>query len=263
VAHAGGTPVATALLDIDGNVRGTGAAGSATAPSIGCHEGTTKPYQNYSAPVPANLAVANPGSDGDLRVTWLNALDYEPLDMVIIYDNDTGNEVGRAPATDGTMLIAGFTNNVPYNLVARGISDNGIESADSAVVQDQATSTVTADGTVHLVCAVAADEESIRRYLWFISPTHANALVRQTAAQAQINAREYVTDYDFATDDPSVEIGGLVGGDTYWAFVVAIDEDELGTDILAKDVLEFVATRSGGVCIKHVIALDHTRLRIS
>jgi len=250
-----GVAVAGLTYDIDGNTR-------ADPPTPGAHEGTEKPYQNYVPAVPTNVACTDAGTDQDLAFTWTNpAGTYLAADMVIIYDN-TGTELGRGLADRGILVITGFANfTFVGGMYATAISDNGIESAASNVVSNTPTRRVSGHGQAHIICDGAADEEEILHYLWFISSTAALAETRRLAAQAQIDAREEITDWDYSTEDPDVTVAGLEVGLTYWVFVVAVDEDNLGTDTNALDILQITA--QAGDFQARIRVLDKTMINVT
>lgn len=214
----------------------------ANPPSLGCHEGLeVKAVQNYLAPIPAGFAAADAGTGTEIIFTWTNGADYLAADEIIIYNN-AGNPIGKALASLGTVRLGGFPNGVAMaNMYATAVSDNGVESAASALATATPTGANTCAGILHLRCDAAVDEEAVDRYLWFISPDQPTALARRILAQAQIDARVEITGYDLATPTREAEIDGLVAGSWYWCFVVAVDVDGLGSQTAAGDMGQFQA----------------------
>ena len=255
-----GTFVPGLTWDILGETR-------ANPPTLGCHEGLeVKAVQNYQAPIPAGFAAVDALTGTEIIFSWTNGADYLAADRVIIYDN-AANVIGESLASAGAVRLGGFPNGVPMlNMYATGVSDNGVESAISALATATPTGANTCAGILHMRCDAAADEESVTRYLWFISPDAVTAQARRLLAQAQIDAREEVTDYNLATPIREAETDGQVANNWYWCFVVAVDEDNLGTPTAVGDVGVFQAEDGmaavGTGAKQRIVALDGLGVRI-
>jgi len=89
--------------------------------------------------VPTGLAATDPGTDGDLDVTWTNAASYTDSELLKIYDNTAGTLLGVLLASAGTGRITGLTNGTAYTLVARATAENLVESGDSNTVTETPT----------------------------------------------------------------------------------------------------------------------------
>jgi len=89
--------------------------------------------------VPTGLAATDPGTDGDLDVTWTNAASYTDSELLKIYDNTAGTLLGVFLASAGTGRITGLTNGTAYTLVARATAENLVESGDSNTVTETPT----------------------------------------------------------------------------------------------------------------------------
>ena len=74
--------------------------------------------------VPTNPAATDPGTNGDLTVTWANGASYTAGDKVFVYNNADDSVLGILDATAGTGIITGLTNGVEYTMYLKATSDN-------------------------------------------------------------------------------------------------------------------------------------------
>jgi len=239
----GGQPLAAVPIDCDNNPR------SLTTPTVGWHEGTQKPYQNYVPPRPENFAMTNLGTDSDLLFSWENGADYLALDDMLIVDA-LGVEVARARASAGQIVIGGMLNQAAYfNISAVAVSDNGVRGPVSRVAGNTPTQRIIGRTTIHLTCDAAADEEEIWRYYWFVGTSLAATQALRLAVQALIDARLPLTGFAAVTDMPDLEQAGYLVANPaadYWGFVVAMDEDGVCTPTNAADIAHIVANPGSG-----------------
>lgn len=129
----------------------------------GAYEGTYG-----AAVVPAGLAIADAGTDGELDVTWSNGGSYTAGDKLRarIYQVDgggveiPGSAVYRyVDATLGTARVGGFTNGTPHKATAEATSDNSTYStacAATAAATPTSSSAPNAAFDVRLSSAVVA-----------------------------------------------------------------------------------------------------------
>lgn len=238
-----GTPIASVPADMDNNPR------SLTAPTVGAHEGTQKPWQNYVPPRPQNFAITNLGTDSDLLFTWSNGADYAALDDMVIF-TAAGVELGRTAAGVGQVQIGGLTNQAVYsNVYARAISDNGVLGPASALQTNTPTQRILGRTTIHLTCDAADDDsEDIYRYYWFIGTSLAATQALRVAVQAMIDARLPLTGFAAVTDVPDLEQAGYLIDPAidYWGFVVAMDEDGTYTPTAPADIVHIIPNPGSG-----------------
>ncbi len=108
--------------------------------------------------VPAGLAIADAGTDGEFDMTWSNGAAYTAGDKLRarIYQVDGGGvEIGGTAvyryvdATLGTARIGGFTNGTPHKATAEATSDNYVYSAACAATS-AATPTLSASAPAYV-----------------------------------------------------------------------------------------------------------------
>ena len=109
--------------------------------------------------VPTTPDATDPGTNGDLTVTWANGASYAAGDKVVVYNNAGGAVLGILDATAGTGIITGLTNGVEYTMYLKATSDNYNFSDETATFTGTPTVGVLAPSIPTEISVVEGDAQ--------------------------------------------------------------------------------------------------------
>ena len=146
--------------------------------------------------VPTTPDATDPGTNGDLTVTWDNGASYAAGDKVVVYNNAGGAVLGILDATAGTGIITGLTNELEYTMYLKATSDNYNFSDETATFTETPTAGTVPVFTGTWTIAKASDYNRIEIDLSPCTITGAdkiNAYIKEVSTPATGAATDFAT----------------------------------------------------------------------
>ena len=107
---------------------------------------------------PSSFAVTNPGTDGDLAITWGGS--YNARDRVCVYNASDDSLLGIFKATVGSGTIGNLTNGTLYTMYVKATADN--INFSTASDEESGTPSKTSIGSIQSTVGTKSTTSGVR-----------------------------------------------------------------------------------------------------